>query len=184
MSGLPQRTPSLKTLAGFSCRPVAASSQTPRIPASVPSLTSNALVPSKVPSRMHKRAAGRFSDVSSGFRHVFHRCRGNTSRPPTRLYNKSKYETVLPVARELRKVLSPEACRWLEGSRLDALEDPKGKKPAMNQKRPPTSLSPSIERQEFDAMASREVEMPGNGDDAFADDLQRIPSGTFVEIRR
>lgn len=94
-------------------------------------------------------------------------------------------ERVVPLALELRKVLSPEACGWLEGTSLKT--NGKGKKPASASSefalRGPAPPSP--EKIAFDAAGSLPDDpIFPDAEDAEVEDSQRIPAGTLIEIRR
>ncbi|KAI0705779.1 RNB-domain-containing protein [Cerioporus squamosus] len=139
-----------------------------------------------------KRAVLQCSDVSSGFRNTLRRCASTSSHGASRF--KSKNQTShsrkggqeLPVAPELRKVLSPEACGWLEGKPYKA--DKKGKRPLAAVFDGPRVIPPSIEKMTFDAMdtTSEDVSdsLVGADDDVIAGESRHIPAGTLVEIRR
>lgn len=136
-----------------------------------------------------KRAAHRLADVSSGL------CRASTSRaysqtapvrgkPRPRYTRKSSaVEEGLPIAQELKKVLSPEAVGWLEGKRIAF--DKKGKAPSTTAVSALTPASPSNERTMFEAMEEpSEHSTFVDSEDGALEDSQRIPAGTLIEIRR
>ena len=93
---------------------------------------------------------------------------------------------MVSVAEELRKVLSPEACGWLEGKPFKGRVDGKGKGPARELLQPSRNIPPSQEQQKFAAMEALEMTTPvADGDpDAVTDAARRIPAGTLVELRR
>ena len=93
---------------------------------------------------------------------------------------------MVSVAEELRKVLSSEACGWLEGKRFRARADGKGKVPARELMPPSRNMPPSQEQQTFAAMERLEpATAVVDGDlDAVTDAAGRIPAGTLVELRR
>ena len=149
---------------------------------------------------MHKRAVQRIPDVSSGFRHTFCRHRsGGTRRsttirfadaPPAkreRGHDRSTSKQQV-VAEELRKILSPEACSWLEGKPLRTKVDVKGKGkvPSGELSQLTMDAPPSKEQQQFAALDQpRDLSLPESGDvDAFVDETARIPAGSLIEIRR
>ncbi|RPD61207.1 RNB-domain-containing protein [Lentinus tigrinus ALCF2SS1-7] len=140
-----------------------------------------------------KRVVLQCSDVSS-FRNVVRRCASTSAYGASRFKNKQRpphsrkgSEQDVIVAPELREVLSPEACGWLEGKPYKA--DKKGKRPLTavfdRQKVNP----PSMEKMTFDAM---DTVLEDTSDSAFVDadedliavDPLHIPAGTLVEIRR
>ncbi|KAI0749436.1 RNB-domain-containing protein [Daedaleopsis nitida] len=139
-----------------------------------------------------RRTAHRLADVSSGL------CRASTSRAysqtaPARGKPRPKYarkssapQEQLPVAQELQKVLSPEAVGWLEGKRM--LFGKKGKTPSAPSASVVSALtpaSPSNEKAMFDAMqAYSEDPTFLDGEDGAFEESQRIPAGSFIEIRR
>ncbi|KAI1797251.1 RNB-domain-containing protein [Ganoderma leucocontextum] len=144
---------------------------------------------------MHKRAVQHIPELSSGFRHTFRRHRSGpgqgNNRSSTRLVDapfdqRDRRRGKVSVAEELRKVLSPEACGWLEGKPFNSRVDAKGKSPARELLLPSRNMPPSQEQQQFAAM-----QRPGtttilaDGEvDASTDAARRIPAGTLVELRR
>lgn len=139
-----------------------------------------------------KRAVLQCSDVSSGFRNTLRRCASTSSHGASRFKSRSQtpharkgFEQEVPIAPELRTLLSPEACGWLEGK---PYKDKKGKRPlsAVFDGRRPSP--PSIEKMTFDAMDTvSEVasdSFVGADEDMIAEESLHIPAGTLVEIRR
>ncbi len=93
----------------------------------------------------------------------------------------------MSVAEELRKVLSPEACGWLEGKGFKGKVDGKGKSPAKEFLRPSRNMPPSQEQQQFAAMENgpETTTILADGElDAVADAERHIPAGSLVELRR
>lgn len=156
---------------------------------------------------MHRRAVQRLPGVSANVRRTFARCRsGGNTRPPAPQRQKGsrggapssafngkrdtrKFDEKAPVSAELRKVLSPEACGWLEGSLAGATTE-KGKGKDISTEARPAGPAPpqSLEKATFESSASPESEgsmfggdvqdLPGEGHGT------RIASGTLVELRR
>ena len=145
---------------------------------------------------MHKRAVQRIPDLSSGFRHTFRRHRSGPARGSSRssarfadapLEPRGKRHGKVLVAEELRKVLSPEACGWLEGKPLKSKVDGKGKGPARELLLPSKNIPPSQEHQQFAARESspETATILEDGElGAVADAGRRIPAGSLVELRR
>ena len=147
-------------------------------------------------SDMHKRAVQHIPDFSSGFRHTFRRHRSGPGRgsnrsstrfadPPFEPRGKERGKGL--VSEELRKVLSPEACGWLEGKSFRREVDGKGKGPARDILLPHRSIPPSHEQQQFAAEQTIPETTTIFEDEelgATADAGRRIPAGSLVELRK
>ncbi len=139
-----------------------------------------------------KRVVLQCSDVSSGFRNTLRRCASTSSHGASRFKSRNQTphdrkgsERDVLIASELKALLSPEACGWLEGKPYKA--DKKGKRPLTAVFDGRTPSPPSIEKMSFDAMdPMSEVtsDFVGADDDALAEESVHIPAGDLVEIRR
>lgn len=85
------------------------------------------------------------------------------------------------VAQDLQRVLSPEACAWLEGK-----QPMKAKETSSKTVAPPQDMPPSMEKLMFAASeAPIETESPVQDEEgAIIDDGERFLLGTLVELRR